>query len=152
MSDLPPPPLDQAGVPTPRPLTGPPRRPGPVTGAAAVLMVAGVLSLVFGLMGASGDRVNIDLPFLEGESGERIAAFGLAVQGALALVAGLLVLRLRPAGRILGIVVVSWGIVTGLAQLRNSGSSGLLTLALDAFVLYGLIAYGFVFKTERSRR
>jgi hypothetical protein len=112
-------------------------------------MVAGVLSLVFGLMGVSGDGVNIDLPFLEGESGERIAAFGLAVQGGLALVAGWLVLRLRRAGRILGIVVVSWGIVTGLAQLRSSGSSGLLTLALDAFVLYGLISYGFVFKTGR---
>ncbi|HEV2950809.1 MAG TPA: hypothetical protein VGZ51_01800, partial [Actinomycetota bacterium] len=72
MSDLPPPPLDRTGVPTPRPLTGPSRRPGPVTGAAAILMIAGALSLVAGLLWASGDRVNIDLPFLEGEL-ERIA-------------------------------------------------------------------------------
>ena len=144
MSDLPPPPLDHTGVPTPRPLTGPPPRPGPVTGAAAVLMVAGVLSLVAGLLWANGDRVNIDLPFLEGEI-ERIAALGLVVQGALALLAGWLVLRLRPAGRVLGIVLTSLAIVAGLTQLRSAGSSGLLGLALNAFVLYALFAYGFVF-------
>lgn len=130
----------------------PARRPGPVTGAAGVLMVAGALSLVVGLMGVSGDRVNIDLPFLESASAERIAAFWLVLQGGLSLVAGWLVLRLRPAGRVLGIVVASLGILTGLAQLRGSGSSGLLGLALDAFVLYGLFAYGFVFKTGPSPR
>jgi hypothetical protein len=145
MSDLPPPPLDDTGVPTPRPLTGPPRRPGPVTGAAAVLMVAGALSLVAGLLWASGDRVNIDVPFLEGEF-ERIAALGLVVQGGLALLAGWLVLRLRPAGRVLGIVLSSLGIVAALTQLRSAGSSGLLGLALNAFVLYALFTYGFVFK------
>jgi hypothetical protein len=61
-----------------------------------------------------------------------------------------LVLRLRPAGRILGIVLASFGILTGLAQLRSTGSSGFLALALNAFVLYGLLTYGYVFKTERS--
>lgn len=153
MSSLPPPPADPyGGVPTPRPLAAPVRRPGPVTGAAGVLLVAGTLSLVVGLMGVTGDRVNIDLPFLEGESAERIAASWLAVQGALSLVAGWLVLRLRPAGRILGIVIASLGILTGLAQLRSSGSSGLLGLALDAFVLYGLFTYGFVFKTGQPPR
>ena len=151
MSDLPPPPLDpHRAVPVPRPAAAPARRPGPVTGAAGVLMVAGALSLVVGLIGMSGDRVNMDLPFLEGESAERIAALGLMVQGALALVAGWLVLRLRPAGRILGIVLASLGILTGLAQLRSTGSSGFLALALNAFVLYGLLTYGFVFKTGRS--
>lgn len=153
MSSLPPPPVDPyGGVPTPRPLAAPVRRPGPVTGAAGVLLVAGALSLVVGLMGVTGDRVNIDLPFLEGESAERIAASWLAVQGALSLVAGWLVLRLRPTGRVLGIVLASLGIVTGLAQLRSTGSSGFLALALHAFVLYGLLTYGFVFKTGQSPR
>jgi hypothetical protein len=128
------------------------RRPGPITGAAGVLMVAGALSLGIGLMGVTGDRVNIDLPFLEGESAERIAAFWLILQGSLALVAGWLVLRLRPAGRALGIVIAVLGILTGLAQLRSSGSSGLLGLALDAFVLYALFTYGFVFKSDPSPR
>jgi len=153
MSALPPPPADPfSGVPTPRPLAAPVRRPGPITGAAGVLMVAGALSLGIGLMGVTGDRVNIDLPFLEGESAERIAAFWLIVQGSLALVAGWLVLRLRPAGRALGIVIAVLGILTGLAQLRSSGSSGLLGLALDAFVLYALFTYGFVFKSGPSPR
>jgi len=151
MSSLPPPPADpSSGVPTP--LAAPVWRPGPVTGAAGVLLVAGALSLVVGLMGVTGDRVNVDLPFLEGESAERIAAFGLVAQGGLALLAGWLVLRLRPAGRVLGIVLASLGIVTGLAQLRSTGSSGFLALALNAFVLYGLLTYGFVFKTGQSPR
>lgn len=153
MSSLPPPPADPyGGVPTPRPLAAPARRPGPVTGAAGVLLVAGALSLVVGLMGVTGDSVNVDLPFLEGESAERIAASWLAVQGALSLLAGWLVFRLRPAGRILGIVIASLGILTGLAQLRSSGSSGFLGLALEAYVLYGLFTYGFVFKTGQSPR
>jgi hypothetical protein len=153
MTSLPPPPEDPSGgLPTPRPLAAPARRPGPITGAAGVLMVAGALSLVVGLMGVTGDRVNIDLPFLEGESAERIAAYWLVIQGGLALVAGWLVLRLRPAGRILGIVLAVLGILTGLAQLGSAGSSGLLGLALDAFVLYALFTYGFVFKNEQSPR
>jgi hypothetical protein len=153
MSSLPPPPGDPfTGVPTPRPLAAPVRRPGPITGAAGVLMVAGALSLGIGMMGVTGDRVNIDVPFLEGESAERIAALWLVLQGSLALVAGWLVLRLRPAGRVLGIVIATAGILTGLAQLRSSGSSGLLGLVLDAFVLYALFTYGFVFKNERSPR
>lgn len=68
-------------------MTGAPRRPGPVTGAAAVLMVAGALSLVAGLLRANGVRGNIDLPFLEGEL-ERIAALGLVVRAPPALLAG----------------------------------------------------------------
>jgi hypothetical protein len=149
MTSLPPPPTDPyGGVPTPTPKAGPVRRPGPVTGAAGVLMIAGALSLIVGLMGVSGDTVDINIPFFEGASAERIAAYWLVVQGGLALLAGVLVLRLRPAGRVLGIVVASLGILTGLAQLRSAGSSGLLGLALDAFVLYGLFTYGFVFKSS----
>jgi len=153
MTSLPPPPVDpDRGFPTPRPLAAPVRRPGPITGAAGVLMVAGALSLGIGLMGVSGDRINIDLPLLEGDSAERVAAFWLVIQGSLSLLAGWLVLRLRPAGRVLGIMIALLGILTGLVQLRSSGSSGLLGLALDSFVLYALFTYGFVFKTDRSPR
>jgi hypothetical protein len=76
----------------------------------------------------------------------------LTVQGALSLLAGWLVLRLRPAGRVLGIVLAVFGIVSALAQLRDTGSSGFLTLALDAYVLYVLFAYGFVFKERPTGR
>lgn len=125
---------------------GPPRRPGAVTGAAAILMIAGALSVVFGSMSLSGDRVAIDAAFLENESARRVASAVLVLLGALALLAGWLILRLRPAGRTLGIAVALLGILSGLAQIRTTGSAGLLTLALDAFVLYALIAYGFVFR------
>ena len=117
-----------------------------MTGAAVILLIAGALALLFGSMGLAGDGVTIDTPFPASGSSSRIAAAVLAVQGALSLLAGWLVLRLRPAGRILGIVLVVFGIVSGLAQLRNTGSCGFLTLALDAYVLYVLFAYAFVFK------
>ena len=72
--------------------------------------------------------------------------------GGLDLLAGWLVLRLNPAGRVLGIVIAVIGLLSGLAQLRQSGFSGLLQLALYAFVLYGLLAYGFVFKQQLRAR
>ena len=44
------------------------------------------------------------------------------------------------------------GIVTGLMQLRSTGSSGFLALALDAYILYALFAYGFVFRAGPDAR
>jgi hypothetical protein len=122
-----------------------------VTYAGLILLISGALSVLFGIVSLSGDT-RLLVPGDEGVSAERIAAYWLVVQGGLALVAGVLVLRLRPAGRVLGIVVASLGILTGLVQLRSAGSSGLLGLALDAFVLYGLFTYGFVFKSSRPPR
>jgi hypothetical protein len=109
-------------------------------------MIAGALLLYFGAMDLTGDGVDIDTPFLDGEGAGRVIAVILIAQGGLSLLAGWWVLRLRPAGRILGIVLTVVGIVSALAQLRRSGSSGFLTLALDAFVLYALLTYGFLFK------
>ena len=78
----------------------------------------------------------------------RVAALGLAVQGGLALLAAWWVLRLRPAGRILGIVLTSVAMVGSLTQIGETGTSGLLAIVLDVFVLYALLAYGFVFKRQ----
>jgi hypothetical protein len=147
MADIPPPSSDPApGVPTPRPATRPTTRPAALTGAALILMIAGALLVYFGAMDLAGNGVDIDTPFLDGEEAGRVIAFILIVQGGLSLLAGWWTLRLRPAGRILGIVLTVAGIVSALAQLRRSGSSGFLTLALDAFVLYALLTYGFLFK------
>jgi hypothetical protein len=115
-------------------------------------MVAGALALLFGTMGLTGDRMDIDAPFLPGDAAGRLAAIALVVQGGLFLVAGWLVLRLRPAGRVLGIVLASLGILSGLAQLRTTGTSGFLTLALDAYILYVLITFGFAFKQRAPAR
>jgi hypothetical protein len=152
MDDIPPP-IPTGPTPNvPAPRAAPATRPSVLTGAGGILLLAGVLSVVFGAIGLAGDGLNIDAPFLEGESARRAAAVILLVQGALALIAGWLVLRLSPAGRVLGIVVASFGILTGLMQLRSTGSTGLLSLALDAFVLYALFAYGFVFRPDPAAR
>ena len=153
MSDIPtpPPPDGSFGVPTPQPTPAPAQRPGAVTGAAVILSIAGALALLFGSMGLAGDGVTIDTPFQASGSSSRIAAAVLAVQGAQPprRLAGPCA---SPRGRILGIVLVVFGIVSGLAQLRNTGSSGFLTLALDAYVLYVLFAYAFVFKERPTGR
>jgi len=154
MNDTPTPPSPDPlpGVPAPRPATAPASRPAALTGAAAILMIAGVMILYFGVMQLMGDGVDIDAPFLESEGAGRVVALVLVVQGCLSVLAGWLILRLRPAGRILGIVITAVGIVSALVQLRRSGSSGFLTLALDAFVLYALLTYGFLFKPRPLER
>jgi hypothetical protein len=122
-----------------------------VTYAALILLISGALSVLFGIVSLSGDA-RLLVPGDEGVISEEVAAFYLIVSGALLLVAGWLVLRLRPAGRVLGIVLASIGIVTGLVQIGGTGGAGLLAIALNAFVLYGLFTYGFVFKTGQSPR
>jgi hypothetical protein len=122
-----------------------------VTYAALILLISGALSVLFGTVSLSGDT-RLLVPGDEGVISEEVAAFYLIVSGGLLLVAGWLVLRLRPAGRALGIVLASIGIVTGLVQIGSTGGAGLLAIALNAFVLYGLFTYGFVFKTGQSPR
>jgi len=122
-----------------------------VTYAALILLISGALSVLFGIVSLSGDT-RLLVPGDEGVISEEVAAFYLIVSGSLLLVAGWLVLRLRPAGRVLGIVLASIGIVTGLVQVGSTGGAGLLAIALNAFVLYGLFTYGFVFKTGQSPR
>jgi hypothetical protein len=155
MSDLPPPPNQPypeqpyPGVPVPRP--GPPRRPGVVTGAAVILIVAGLLAGIAGLVVLNGGGA-LEVPGADSDDVATVVAvvaFGL---GALDIVAGFLVLRLSSGGRVLGIVIAALGILSGLAQLGRSGASGLLSIALYAFVLYALLAYGFVFRQAAEAR
>lgn len=122
-----------------------------VTYAALILLISGALSVLFGIVSLTGDT-RLLVPGDEGVISEEVAALYLIVSGALLLVAGWLVLRLRPAGRVLGIVLASIGIVTGLVQVGSTGGAGLLAIALNAFVLYGLFTYGFVFKAGQSPR
>lgn len=122
-----------------------------VTYAGLILLISGALSVLFGIVSLSGDT-RLMVPGDEGVISEEVAALYLIVSGCLLLVAGWLVMRLRPAGRSLGIVLASLGIVTGLVQIGRTGGPGLLAIALNAFVLYGLFTYGFVFKTGRSPR
>jgi hypothetical protein len=151
MSDIPPPPPwdPSGGVPTPRP--APARRPGMVTYAGLVLLISGALSVLVGIVSLSADS-RLLVPDEGGTMSEQVVAVYLIISGGLSLLAGWLVLRLRPAGRVLGIALATLGIVTGLVQIGNTGGPGLLAIALNAFVLYGLFTYGFVFKTGPSPR
>ena len=120
-----------------------------VTYAALILLISGALSLLVGIMSLSSDT-RLEIPGGEGVISEEVVATYLVISGAISLLTGWLVLRLRPAGRVLGIVLASLGIVTGLVQIRSTGGPGLLALVLNAFILYGLFTYGFVFKAGRS--
>jgi hypothetical protein len=154
MTDLPPPPNEPfpghyPGVPVPR--AGPPRRPGVVTGAAVILIVAGLLAIIAGLVVLNGSGA-LEVPGADTQDVATVVAMVAFALGALDIVAGVLVLRLSSGGRILGIVIAVLGIISGLAQLGSSGSSGLLSIALYAFVLYALLAYGFVFRQAAATR
>lgn len=149
LSDLPTPPPDPfPGLPTPR--AAPPTRPGLVTGAAAIMLVAGFLNLLVGVISLSGGTEFV-IPGGGRVGGDLVAVF-LVAGGVLQLLTGWLVFRLRPAGRILGIVLASMGIVVGLLQLGSAGVTGVLSMLLNAFVLYGLLAYSFVFEQASSAR
>ena len=109
-----------------------------------ILIVAGALAIVAGFVVLNGSGA-LEVPGAEREVAAIVAIVAFAF-GVLDIVAGVLVLRLSPGGRILAIVIAVLGILSGLAQLGQAGASGLLSIALYAFVLYALIAYGFVFR------
>jgi hypothetical protein len=109
-----------------------------------ILIVAGALAILGGLV-LFNRGGSLDLPGVDDERFVGTVAFIAFALGALDIVAGWLIMRLSPGGRVLGIVIASLGLLSGLAQLGRSGASGLLTLVLYGYVLYALIAYGFVF-------
>ncbi|MBA3362966.1 MAG: hypothetical protein H0T07_01025 [Actinobacteria bacterium] len=120
-----------------------------VTYAGLILLISGALSVLFGIVSLSSDA-RLLVPGGEGAISEEVVAVYLVISGCLSLLAGWLVLRLRPAGRMLGILMATLGIATGLVQVGSTGGPGLLAIVLNAFVLYGLFTYGFVFKTGPS--
>jgi hypothetical protein len=146
MSELPQRPDDRIEVPTPRPAA--PRRPAMVTAAGILLLVAGGFSLVGGAIALGGSELTI--PGLSAGDAGWVAPLFLSSFGVLEALAGWLVLRLSQRGRILGIVLAVVVLITSVVQAGSSGPSGLLTIALWAFVLYGLLAYGFVFRAPST--
>ena len=145
MSELPQRPDDRIEVPTPRPAA--PRRPAMVTAAGILLLVAGGFSLVGGVIALGGGELT--LPGFSAGDARWVAPLFFSF-GVLEALAGWLVLRLSQRGRILGIVLAVVVLISNVVQVGTSGPSGLLTIALWAFVLYGLLAYGFVFKARST--
>jgi hypothetical protein len=118
-----------------------------VTAAGILLLVAGGFSLVGGVIALGGDELT--LPGLSAGDTGWVAPLFFSF-GILEALAGWLVLRLSQPGRILGIVLAVVVLISNVVQVGSSGPSGLLTIALWAFVLYGLLAYGFVFSARST--
>lgn len=108
---------------------------------AAVVLFAGALFAVL--------YVVLLLPFASSEKGSSVsgALVGfLLVYGSLQAVAGVLVLLLRQSGRWLGIVLAVVGIGLGIARAASTPASGLVTILLNAFVIYALASSGPAFR------
>jgi hypothetical protein len=108
---------------------------------AAVVLFAGALFAVL--------YVVLLLPFASSEKGSSAsgALVGLLlVYGSLQAVAGVLVLLLRQSGRWLGIVLAVVGIGLGIARASSTPASGLVTILLNAFVIYALASSGPAFR------
>ena len=108
---------------------------------AAVVLFAGALFAVL--------YVVLLLPFASSEKGSSVsgALVGfLLVYGSLQAVAGVLVLLLRPSGRWLGIILAVVGIGLGIARASSTPASGLVTILLNAFVIYALASSGPAFR------
>ena len=149
---LPPPPL--AGyekwtdrVPTVPVDTSARRRPGVVTASGVLLLVSGAFSLLGGLILFDADG----RPSLPGIETGRALAFVLLVTGGLYLIAGLLVLARSNAGRILALVLASIGLVGALSRFGSSPSSGLVSLAINGFIIFALVSCRDAFTAGRRR-
>jgi hypothetical protein len=108
---------------------------------AAVVLFAGALFAVL--------YVVLLLPFASSEKGSSVsgALVGfLLVYGSLQAVGGVLVLLLRQSGRWLGIGLAVVGIGLGIARASSTPASGLVTILLNAFVIYALASSGPAFR------
>jgi len=113
-------------VPTPQAAPRRRHRPAVLTTAVIVLVVSGVLNGLFVVLFHPGGA----------------AAWALAVLALLQLVAAAGVLLLRSAGRTLGFAMAAIGIVLGLVRAPAGAASALMSIALNAFVIYALVAAG----------
>jgi hypothetical protein len=107
-----------------------------VTAAGVLMIVFGVFATLAGvLLLGSGDM----LGSIQGIDADLEGTLGVVtlVVGALDLLVGILILRLRPAGRIGGIVLGTLGLASALLQIGSL--QGVAGLAAYAFVLYALV-------------
>lgn len=71
--------------------------------------------------------------------------------GGLEVLAGVLILRLSNAGRILGLVLACLGVVGGLSSLGDGAGVGLISLGLYGLTVYALFARADVFQRVGGR-
>jgi hypothetical protein len=108
--------------------------------AAAVLFAGALFAVLY---------VVLLLPFASSEKGSSVSGVlvgFLLVYGLLQAAAGVLVVLLRQSGRWLGIGLAVVGIGLGIARASSTPASGLVTILLNAFVIYALASSGPAFR------
>jgi len=120
-------------IPTP---PSAPRLPPAVRVAAWILIVGGAVTALGGGILA-----------LSGTAGTPAGSLGLAYVafGAAQAITGSMLLRLRPAFRMLGVVLAFIGVVNDAAQLVGGRRWQLLALVAHAFAVYALATSGETF-------
>src|SRR5947209_5440112 len=118
-------------VPTPRPARG--LRSTRITAAGVVLLLAGVLEAIGLVVLLSTNHAGAGKAEGQLTLGEALVLFSLAT---INLLAATLVFRLRPNGRMIGLIAAGTGIVVGLAKLASSPGSGLSTIVHEGFVVW----------------
>ncbi len=153
MAQTPPPPEEGSDldfqIPTPMP--GRPVRPAILTASAVIFLIQAVLGLLVAIL-AFSLKDSAQTAFAPSNFVRLTSALGAIylVLGALDAIAGLLILRMSSAGRILGFVLAGVGVLSGLYSLSKGSGFGLVTLLLFGFVMFGLATTGDVF--ARARR
>jgi hypothetical protein len=109
---------------------GPRRRTPTVAVAALVLAFSGLLPLI------------TVMAFRPSGAGSVV----LATLGVAELAGAALVFMLHPVGRSLGIVLGALGIVLGVYAATRSPANGLVTIALNGYVIYALASSGAAFR------
>lgn len=113
----------------------------------ALGMLAGVvLVLRRGDLAGAGMTGTVDLRTVS-----RVVGVVALVVGAVEVWAGVLVLRLSSAGRILGLALASLGVIGGLRGLGDGGALGAISLGLYGVVIYALVIYGRLFRRAGGR-
>jgi hypothetical protein len=120
--------FDLADVPAATP--APRRRTPTITVAALVLAISGVLPLI---------TVFAFRP-------EGAAAIAFLVLGVAEIAGAALVATLRPLGRPFGLALGCVGVVLGIVSAAQSPANGLVTIALNGFVIYALASSGAAFR------
>ncbi len=124
------------------------RRPGLLTAAAWLLILFGALGCLIGAVLLTQERAPV-------QGAGALAAQGTALvasaMGGLELLAGVMVLRRRPAGRTLGFVFAGIGGLTSIARLPRAPGAGLIGLSVAGFVIYALVVTGHHFRPRAPR-
>ena len=116
-----------SNLPPPPDRPAPAARPGVVTAAGIVLIVAGALGVLAGiiLLAAGGGFAVIGIIFL--------------AVGAIEIWAGIQVLNLREAGRQAGIWLAGISLVFNIISIARAAGTGIIGLLLDAFIIWALV-------------